>query len=62
MAVMRKPDSKAEKAADKKKGIKPGSAADKKQDSLPPWLRKGAPAKGTKGGKAPKSSNPFGKK
>jgi hypothetical protein len=39
-----KKDSKAEMAADKKKGIKPGSAADKKQDkgkSLPPWLKKG---------------------
>jgi hypothetical protein len=33
--------------------------------NLPPWLQaKGAkaPAKGTKGGKAPKSSNPFAKK
>lgn len=42
-----------------------------KQKNLPPWLRgtkadKGAksakaPAKGTKGGKKPKSSNPFAK-
>lgn len=39
---------------------KPGKGD--KGGNLPPWLKKKAPAKGTKGGKSPKSSNPFAKK
>lgn len=54
MAMTRKPDSKAEVAADRKKGIKPGSAADKKQDKA--FGGKRAPAFGTKGGRKPKKA------
>ena len=52
MAMTRRPAS--------KKGDDKSSKDGKK--SLPPWLQKKAPAKGTKGGKAPKSSNPFKKR
>jgi hypothetical protein len=68
MAMTRKPDSKAEMAADKKKGIKPGSKADQKQDLFGgkranPFAKKGK-KKGAPKGKAPQfgaaSKNIFG--
>lgn len=60
MAMTRKPDSKAEKAADKKRGVKQSKAEDRKESKLPPWLQKKAPARGTKGGKAPRSGKKSG--